>query len=167
MPNHSKDYDFENVWENQNAATTDELKQFWLAENAIHREAITAERLKQVIFLARHHDGDLAGSASVYRKYNEQLENYFYYYRNFISAKHRKGSVARDLTLHTRDYLEGLNERQDPSECAGLFMEVEHKGLRQAMYARNRTLHFNYIGKNVYGHHLRVYYFHDALAPQN
>jgi len=161
----SNEYLLENVWENKTPALKNEIIEFWLKYNALPSREMAEERVRQVFCIGRDGaTGQIAGLGTVYEKYNQPLENSFYYYRSFVAPEHRRSLLATNLVLHTRDFLEAAFVKKDLTKCIGMFMEVENEHLQKL---RNQAIWpysgFIYIGKNEKGHHLRVYYFKGAL----
>lgn len=158
----SSEYVIKNVWEEKTEDLQKEIINFWVAHGALTQEQ-AAERVKQVFCVGREQSGNIAGVGTVYIKYNEQLENSFYYYRSFVAPDHRSNQLATSLLNFTREnlneaFVKGVNTR-----CIGMLVEVENEMLKnywnQAVWPYTG---FVYIGKNQRGDHVRVYYFEGA-----
>ena len=156
-------YHLENVWENKSAEIKEEIINFWLSEKVITEQS-AKQRVNQVFIVCRDLEDKIIGVNTLYKQYNVQLNNYFYYYRTYISPKARKSQMVVDMMLVARDYLEARYVNKQETETIGLFLEVENKDLKerlnQAIWPGSK---FIYIGENQRGDHLRVYYFKNAL----
>ena len=156
-------YYLERVWEKNNTEVDEEIIRFWLSEKVLSEQQ-ARQRVKQVFFLARDPGKNIIGINTVYKQYNNQLENYFYYYRTYVTPRARKLQIVSEMLLQTKDYLESNFVDEVDTEAIGMMLEVENeeikKRLNQAIWP---VSNFVYIGKNQRGDHLRVYYFKNAL----
>ncbi|MDY6905570.1 MAG: hypothetical protein SWH61_12895 [Thermodesulfobacteriota bacterium] len=158
-----EDYLLENVWGAMTPELTAEVTEFWLKHGALPSQAAAAERARQIFGIGRDQDGAIAGVGTIFERYNQALENSFYYYRTFIAPAHRRTLLATHLIINTRDYLEKAFVTGDRPKCIGMIVEVENEHLKKE---RNQAVWpysgFTYIGKNPKGAHVRVYYFEGA-----
>jgi hypothetical protein len=156
-------YYLDNVWEHKDPEVREEIIRFWLFEKVLPEEQ-ARQRVDQVFLIARDTENKIVGINTVYKQYNEQLENFFYYYRTYIAPRARKLQMTGEMMLEVKDYLEARYIDNSDTEVIGMFLEVENeaikKQLNQAIWP---GINFVYIGKNQRGDHLRVYYFKNAL----
>ncbi|MBN1366038.1 MAG: hypothetical protein JW976_14620 [Syntrophaceae bacterium] len=150
------------VWEDKTKELENEIVDFWLAHGALTREQ-AEERVKQVFCVIRDSSDKIVGVSTVYIKYNERLENSFYYYRSFVAPEHRQESLARNLLKFTRDDLNKAFVEGVITRCIGMMVEVENEYLKKN---HNEGIwpdvDFVYIGKNNRGDHVRLFYFEGA-----
>jgi len=153
----------ENVWEEKSEEIKKEIIAFWLAEKAIQSRQEAEQRVDQVFFVVRDSDKKIIGINTVYKIYNQQLENYFYYYRTYISPKARKFQMIGNMLFKTRDFLESRFIDKTDTQTIGMFLEIENEDIKNKLnLAIWPDSKFVYIGKNQQGDHLRVYYFKHA-----
>jgi hypothetical protein len=156
-------YYLENVWENKGPEVREEIIRFWLSEQVLSEQQ-AKQRVEQVFLLARDPDKNIVGINTVYKQYNQQLENFFYYYRTYVTPKARKLQMTGEMILEARDYFEARYLDKTDTEAIGMFLEVENEAIKKKLnMAVWPVSNFVYIGKNQRGDHLRVYYFKNAL----
>jgi hypothetical protein len=151
------------VWQTKDEALKQEITAFWIKEGAMANSAAAAQRLPQVIFLAREENGTIAAVSSIYEQYNEQLKNSFYYMRTFIPTRFQETNIAPQLIIHIRDYLNESFVSGSQRKNIGLILEVQDPVLQKkhndAIWPESGMV---YVGKNAQGAHQRVVYFSDA-----
>ena len=162
-----KDYSFENVWLEKSDSLRHQIRKFWIDNGALTEERATDERVGQVLFVIRNAAGEIAGVNSAFRAYVPRLGDYFYHHRTFIAESLRRHSIAKDLLLESRDFLETYNALQTAERCLGMYIEVEAESLKYGSVTVKRAIwqesQFVFIGRSPNGAHLRVYYFPGAL----
>jgi hypothetical protein len=163
--NEEEKYSIEHVQGPKPDTLKNEIIDFWLDHGALTSCEEAEERAEQVFCLGRDREsGKIEGVGSVFEKFNQRLENSFYYYRSFVAPAYRRSLMATGLILHTRDHLEDAFTKGQQRENIGMIVEVENEFLKQH---RNQAVwpysKFVYIGKNGRGDHVRVYYFDGAL----
>ena len=137
----------------------------WAKEGVVGA-AEAERRIQEVLLVATHVSGALAGVSSAYIRQNTQLRMDLWHYRTFVATAHRKSNVAIQMALQGRDLLEhrfvsGLDRR-----ASGMIYEIENEGLKRAFpTAVWPSTQFTFIGENARGDHVRVRYFPGALAP--
>lgn len=158
---------FENVWHDKSERLRDEIKRFWRDHKALPPGANVEARVDQVLFVVRGEAGAVAGVSSVQRTYVPRLGDHLYVYRTFIAPELRRGYIAKDLLIASRDFLERYNEGQHADPCLGIFLEVEAESLKYGGVTVKRAIwedsRFVFVGRTPAGAHLRVYYFPGAL----
>ena len=163
----AQEYRFENVWHALDAGTREQVKRFWRDHDALPVNADADLRAEQVLFVVRDAAGEVGGVSSVARTYVPRLGDYFYVYRTFIAPALRRGYVARELLVTSRDFLQAYNESNRGEPCLGIFLEVEAESLKYGGITVKRAIwedsRFVFIGRTRSGAHLRVYYFPGAL----
>lgn len=156
-------YYLENIWLNKDSEVKEEIIRFWLSEQVLSEEQANW-RVNQVFLLARDPDTKIVGVNTVYKQYNKQLENLFYYYRTYVTPRARKLQMTAEMLLAARDYLEARFIDKTDTKAIGMLLEIENEAIKKRL---NEAIwpvsNFVYIGKNQRGDHLRVYYFKNAL----
>jgi len=156
-------YDIINVWIHKTPDLKKEIIDFWIKEKALPSVEAAEKRVEQVIAIARDKNGEIAALSSVYEKFSNHLENFFYFYRNYVSPGARKANLGAAMLLAVRDFLESNYINKIKTRAIGMMVEVENKALQtyknDAVWPLSKMV---YIGKNEKGDHLRVYYFKDA-----
>lgn len=144
----------------------EEVIDLWNRELAMPR-AEAERRIHEILLVATHGEGDLAGVSSAYLRRNDQLRMDLWYYRAFVPAAHRMSNVAVTLALQGRELLERRFVSGEDPRGAGIVYEVENESLKrhfdQALWL---PTDFTFIGENERGDHVRVRYFRGALAPE-
>jgi hypothetical protein len=158
-----KGYDITNVWIQKTPELAKEIINFWIKEKALPSVEAAQKRVEQVILIARDNSGNITAVSSVYEKFNIQLENFFYYYRTFVSQSMRKSRLGITMLLEMRDYLETAYINRKKTRAIGIILEIENNALQayknEAVWPETK---FVFIGKNDKGAHVRLYYFKDA-----
>lgn len=156
-------YYLENIWEDKSPDQEEEIIRFWLSEGVLS-EPQARQRVSQVFVVARDLEKTIVGINTVYKHYNTQLENVFYYYRIYITPRARSFyHMSSEMILQTRDHLEARYLDSVDTEAIGLFLEVENEKVKQQLnFAVWPVINCIYIGKNMRGDHLRVCYFKNA-----
>ncbi len=160
--------ELEILWNDMDEKTKNDIVQFWLNEKAILDETTARERVDQVIMIARDTQQRIVAACTAFETYNEQLENYFYYYRTFVAASHRRSNLARSLIVEARQYFESCFAEGTNVKVIGMFVSIESEVIKryrnEGIWPNSR---FVYIGKNERGDHLRVCYFEGARINQD
>ena len=141
----------------------EDIIQFWMENRALNNRQQAIERLKQVIFVAGNEDNKVIGISTAYKKYNQTLENNFYYMRAFVHSGYRDLDIGREFTWGIINYFEERFQNKTAIDAIGIFLEIENKFFQE--HRREAILSdtgFVYIGKNERGDHLRVRYFEGA-----
>jgi hypothetical protein len=150
----------------QDAVSERDVIDLWSRELPLS-EAERNRRVHEVLLVAMTDRGELAGVSSAYLKRNEQLDMDLWYYRAFVSDRHRQSNVAVNLALIGRDHLEQRFVSGADARAGGMIYEVEHEGLKRHFDdALWLPTDFTFIGENERGDHVRVRYFTGALAPE-
>jgi hypothetical protein len=130
-------YTLENVWENKDPEVREEIIRFWLSERVLSEQQ-ARQRVDQVFLVARDLDTNIVGLNTVYKQNSRQLDNYFYYYRTYVSPRARKLQMTAEMLLEARDYFEARYVDKTDTEAIGMFLEVENelikKKLNQAIW---------------------------------
>ncbi len=156
-------YIIENVWHRVTQDLEKDIVRFWTTRNALTGGAEAAERVKQVVFVARNLDGSIAGLCTVKRSFSERLNNFVYLYRTMIDQGHRRHGLAMEMFIKTRDFLEDRFVKGIEPETIGILVTVQNEDIgatfRHAIWPRTGLI---FIGFNRKGHQVRIYYFKDA-----
>ncbi len=156
-------YRLENVWENKTVGLKEEIINFWLQVRALPTREEAENRVDQVIFVVRYTNNNIVAVSTVYKQFNKQLNNDFYYFRCFVGRGHRQYNLGAVLIVTARDF---LNERfisKINTDVIGMFVVSENERINRK---RNQAIwpysEFIFVGKNDRGDHLRVFYFDGA-----
>lgn len=160
MSDPAASFSFENVWDAKSEPLKDEVVQFWLAHNALPL-AEAQRRVHEVVMVVREPQGRLVAVSTAARGFNPVIGSDCYYYRAFVAPAWRRTGLARALTIRVRDFFDERFDSRDPRAPIGLFVVVENPHLK-AMNLAVWPEGFVFVGRSAEGHHLRVYYFHDA-----
>ncbi len=162
MATTKKPYNVENIWLGKTNSLVDEIIAFWALHKALGRKSQSRQRAQQVLHIARGTNGKIVALTTAYKRYNEQLDNYFWYYRCFVAPAYRKTHVAQTLLFLGRDYLNQRFLDGFDSDAIGLFVVVENKRLMENRNEGVWRSGLTYIGKDKKGRHQRVKYFDNA-----
>ncbi len=150
-----------------NEVTPDGVLALWRRERAMG-DAEARRRVHEVRLVAIDRDQGLVGVGSAFIQHNPQLRMDLWYGRVFVAGAHRHSNVGRVLMMRGRELLERRFTSGEDTRAAGVVMEIENEGLKRyfnkALW-RAGPVESTFIGENVRGDHVRVYYFPGALAP--
>ena len=147
------------------SVTPDDVLALWARENAVS-EKQALRRIHEVQLVAIAGDSELVGVSSVYLERNAQLRIDMWNYRTFVASPHRMTNVAAQLLIRNRDLLESRFATGEDTRAQGVLFNLENPGLKRHMNnAYWPATHFNFIGENKRGDHVRVHYFPGARVP--
>ncbi len=153
------------LFADQEAISAQTVIDLWAREGVVVPEE-ARRRVPEVLLVAIHEDGELAGVSSVYLQENPQLRLDLWHFRAFVASGHRRSNVAVNLAVRGRDHLQDLFATGRDLRAAGIVYEVESEVLKrshnEAVWSETD---FTFIGENAKGDHVRVHYFPGALAP--
>ena len=153
-------YTFQNVWSLKDQDLLDEIVAAWDRVGAIPDQQSSQDRAKQVVFLIRDHNNQIAGISTAFISYFPQLKNKFFIFRCMIFPEYRAPGLLAKLTTMTLDYLESIHKSLN-EKVIGVITEVENKQLQKLNRAILHT-GFIFIGYSKRGNPIRVYYFKGA-----
>ena len=167
MSNPTPRFDYQPVWQSADEALREEIIAFWKQHGAISDPAIAADRVNQVVMIARSQaDQQIAGVCTVIKRPIADLDQELYYYRTFIAKPYRRAFVVRRLLVMASALLEQWSHDHPDQGAAGMYLELENpsfsRHLRQAVWPR-RGLEYVYIGKTPRGLERRVLWFKHTL----
>lgn len=147
------------------AVSADEVLAFWAREKAVRgQEAL--RRVHEVKLAALTEAEGIVGVSSAYLQRSAQLGMDLWYYRTYVAGPHRRGNLAAQLLLGTRDMLENRFERGEDTRAGGIVFELENEDLkRHRNKAEWLTTGFTFIGESKRGDHVRLHYFPGARVP--
>ncbi len=147
------------------AVTIDDVRALWAEEGALDDEE-ARRRTSELLLVATDAAGRLVGVSSAFLERNRQLGMDLWYYRVFVSARHRGGNVAVQLALRGRELLERRFVTGEDRRGAGVCFVVQNEGLKQHLpEGLWPTTGMVLIGDNEEGDHVRVRFFPGAEAP--
>lgn len=154
--------EFIDAWQCMKPGDAEEVIAFWAREQADVVGERAAQRVKQVIVRVVAGNGELAAISTAEPRTIPRLGQPMYYYRCFVGAAWRDGSLVRPLLRRSFDVLEQW-AREHEFPCIGVLLELENPGfaqtLQQAYWPGSR---FSFIGRSRRGLDLRVRYFRGA-----
>jgi hypothetical protein len=150
----------------QDQVTPRNVIELWTGEAGLDLEE-AERRVAEVLLVATDAGGNLAAICTTYLQRNEQLRADMWYLRVFVAASHRRSGLALELALVARDHLSARFTSGEDRSAPGIIFEIESPILKRhfpdAVWPRTQ---FTFIGETSHGHHVRVYYFPGALAPE-
>ena len=156
-------YRLENVCQNKTAGLKNEIIDYWLQARALQTREEAQKRVDQVIFIVRFTNDDIVAVSTVYKQFNKQLSNNFFFFRCFVSREHRHFNLGAVLIVNVRDFLNERFVRKTDTDAIGMFVVIENERLKkkrnQAIWPYSKCV---FVGKNARGDHLRVFYFDGA-----
>lgn len=124
-------------------------------------------RADGAVCVATDPDGRLAGVTDAELHVNPRLRLPLWDVRAFVARAHRGHRVLAPLYVATKAELERRYASGQDRRGAGIFLAIQHAGLRSAMGdAHGRESGAIYLGETPRGDHIRVSYFPGALAPE-
>jgi hypothetical protein len=146
------------------SVTEQAIVDLWTREGVM--PAVEARRrLSEVLFVAVDEDDEPVAVSTVYLTENELLRVKLWNYRTFVVREHRQSDLAWMLFYASLTRLEELHEEGADDGAAGVFMSIQHKGLRTsrdaAIWPQSK---FTFVGESERGSHFRVRYFRDAVV---
>ncbi|MEZ4321620.1 MAG: hypothetical protein R3F61_29370 [Myxococcota bacterium] len=161
VPEGPRDTTLHVVWQQVDAALTDELVAFWTGANALSPE-VARGRAPEVAVVARDASGAIVAVSSAVAKFSPALRVKLFHTRVFVAQPARRQRLAMEVFATARDTLEDAwLDGLDP-ECIGLLVEVESPLLKahrnQAVWETGPV----FVGRNARGDHIRVYWFSGA-----
>ncbi|MBQ0799701.1 MAG: GNAT family N-acetyltransferase [Porticoccaceae bacterium] len=158
---------FEFVWENIGPELIEKVISFWVSENAFQGDrAIMESRARQLIVVARDADKNIIAVNTAERmKIPLLLNNWFYFYRVFVSPAYRKKGVMMAVSHRAREYLHQRFISGEDTVAKGFYTAAENSILQkvqtQAVMVIGGIDH-PFIGVDKKGRHLRVGWFDGA-----
>ena len=144
-----------------------EVVEFWQREGALRSVAEAQRRVSEILLVATHRGGGLAGVSTTYLQGNPQLRADLWHTRVFIAERHRRSHLALALAIGARD---GLAERFASGadrRAIGVLFDVESTALKHAgCQAVWPLVGSTFIGLGPDGSHVRVNYFPGARTPE-
>ena len=155
---------FKNMWRKSHSDIAEEIIALWKQLNPDMSENDAAQRLTQLVYVAKNENNQVVGIATAFKSHIKQLNNYLYAFRVMIVPAYRIPGLATKLTVMTRDFLEGIHHEESTDRCIGIITLIENEGMklarREAVFPDSGL---TYIGNTANGSHIRVYYFKGAL----
>mgnify|MGYP003577079974 CR=1 FL=1 len=153
---------FECVWENPSAPEIPLVMGMWRTYRAIDREEMIDKRAKEIVFVIKSSQGEVAGVSTARAVRAEFLNNNFFYeFRCFIAPAFRRPGLDSLLAKKTKDFL--VQQKDSVTKFKGVLMVVENESLKKqrtkAVWPASGMVFAGYTSK---GHHIRVGYFKGA-----
>ena len=155
------DYRIERL-EESDVVSADDVLAFWARENAV-RSQEALRRVHEVQLVALTEAEGIVGVSSAYLQRSAQLGMDLWNYRTYVAGPHRRGNLAAQLLLGTRDMLESRFESGEDTRAGGIVFELENQEMkRHRNKAEWLTTGFTFIGENKRGDHVRLRFFPGA-----
>ncbi len=158
-------FSYQRAWNGAlSQADQEDVQAFWLAEDALPEHSQCAQRIAQLVLVARSNDDDggVAGVCTAVAELRPTIGQPLYFYRSFIGQRWRSTRLAYSLLKRTQALLEE-DAQQNGWPCIGMLLELENTRFSEALRAAVWPgLNFTYIGKSQRGLELRVHYFRGA-----
>ena len=152
------------LFADQDAVTEGDVIELWKREVSMPDD-VARRRIDQVLVVATHESGALAGISTGYLERNPQLGLDLWYCRALVAEAHRLNHITPHLVVAVSDHLEQRYLAGEGSG-AGVAYVLENKGLmRDFRDAILDPIDAVYIGDNRRGAPIRVHYFPGVLAP--
>lgn len=122
------------------------------------------ERLKQLVLVVRNNE-EVVGVSTAQKIFVPNLRHHLYNFRCFIDPDYRVPGLTSTLLVKTRDFLEQIYNKDEPSEQAiGIIAMAEDERIKkyrnEAVWPASGMV---YIGDTPKGYPIRVYYFRKAV----
>lgn len=149
-------------WQRMTPDEAEGVRAFWLREQANVEGEEAVRRARQVVTRVLAADGELLAVSTAEPRTIPRLRQPMFYYRCFVGAASRDGTLGRTLLRHDFDVLERWSRERD-FPCIGVLLELENSGFaRTLQQAYWPSTGFAFIGCSARGLDLRVRYFRGA-----
>lgn len=150
----------------ESAVTSDDVLAMWAREDAVVGEE-AQRRVQEVLLVATLADtGELVGVSTAVVQRSAQLQMDMWYLRALVSESRRTRNVASHLLDRGRQVLEQRFVDGSDVRGAGVLIDVQNEGVKQAMTAAVwSSTRLMFVGENQRGDHVRVRYFPGATVP--
>jgi hypothetical protein len=162
--NQSKqDVSYQDVWKTGDENITHEVQSFWENNNLRFPTEILAERVCQLVFVARAESGEVIGVCTSEKILIETLDNHFYTFRCFVAPAYRQLFIARKFMDLTCEKFDTLSQNGVLDGCIGVVVisesQIIKSHLNKAIWPRTKAV---FVGRNSSGFPMHVCYFTDA-----
>jgi hypothetical protein len=147
------------VWKKITPELEAEILNFWTSNKAIGEDKDAANRVKQVVCIARDDKGGIVGVSTAHPRIVPRLRQPMYFYRNFIAESARGQKLAPAFLEATKKALQDYNLGLSKPLCLGMIIELENKALAAHRNEAQWKEGFTFIGYSPKGLTLRVWYF--------
>lgn len=154
--------EFIDAWQCTTAGDAEEVIAFWSREHANVSGERAAQRVKELVVRVMADNGELVAISTAEPRIIPRLGQPMYYYRCFVGAAWRDGSLVRPLLRRSFDVLDRW-AREHEFPCIGVLLELENPGFTQTLQQAYWTgSQFSFIGRSRRGLDLRIRYFRGA-----
>ncbi len=154
------------VFDEQDLVSGSDVAEMWTREGVLST-AEAERRVGEILVVAATGRGRPVGVCTAFLGRSERLHAELWHVRVFVAGTHRGADLARSLLLAGRDLLERRYVAGEDRRGIGILAEVENVSVRNNLsQAEWPSTRFLFIGENVRGDHVRVYFFPGAAAPE-
>ena len=155
-------FTFDPIWKKITAELSQEIIEFWTAENALPKTEKPEQRAQQAVIAMRDEQGQLAAVCTAVIRVTPRLRQPLYYYRTFCAEKFRGKNTSIPMMQASQKALLNYNLGLEKPEAIGIFIEIENQMIaghyNKAFWPQTG---FSFIGYSPRGLILRAYYFPD------
>lgn len=139
---------------------------FWEREGVLTPQE-RQERVHELLLVARHEDGAIAGVSTAYLDRVPRLGVTLWHLRALVGREHRNSAIGYWLGVRSREVLSERWSDGSDTRAPGLLFELENTDVARAFpMAVWPTMQFTFVGRNAAGQDLRLHWFPRALAPE-
>lgn len=153
-------FKFDAVWKKITPQLSQEIIEFWAAENALPKTEKPELRAQQALIVMRDEQGKLAAVCTAVLRVTPRLRQPLYYYRTFCAEKYRGKNTSIQMMQASQKTLLDYNLGLEKPEAIGIFIEIENQmidGHYNAAFWPQTG--FSFIGYSPRGLTLRAHYF--------
>jgi hypothetical protein len=153
-------FTFDPIWKKITPELSQEIIDFWTAENALPKTEKPELRAQQAIIAMRDEQGKLAAVSTAVLRVIPRLRQPLYYYRTFCAEKFRGNNTSIPMMHASQKSLLDYNLSLEKPEAIGMFIEIENQmiaGHYNAAFWPQTG--FSFIGYSPRGLILRAHYF--------
>ena len=147
------------VWKKITPELEAEIVEFWTNSKALGEGKDAANRVKQVVCIAREQDGAIVGVSTAQPRIVPRLRQPMYFYRNFIAEGARGQKLSPAFLEASKQALQEYNLGLSKPLCLGVIIELENKAVAAHRNEAQWKEGFTFIGYSPKGLTLRVSYF--------
>ncbi len=160
-------FTFDAIWKKISPELSQEIIEFWSAENALPKTEKPELRAQQAVIAMRDENGKIAAVCTSVVRVTPRLRQPLYFYRTFCAVEHRGHHTVQAMVQEAKKVLAAYNQNLQPPEAIGVMVELENSQLvSQYGKAHHVATNFTFVGYSMREHPIFVYYFEDVnLQP--
>lgn len=153
-------FKYDVVWKKITPELSQEIIEFWTAENALPKTEKPEQRAQQAVIAMRDEQGKLAAVSTAVLRVSPRLRQPLYYYRTFCAEKFRGKNTSIPMMQSSQKALLSYNLGLEKPEAIGVLIEIENQMIaghyNEAFWPQTG---FSFIGYSPRGLILRAHYF--------